>query len=213
VHNTDFLTLPRFQNAYRSGKLTGSWGTVDLEWRVHVCVWLAKQAARLDGDFVECGTNRGGTATAVLEYLADDPHFEGKRFICFDTFEGLSSSHSSTSELAHYDGLYQDCFADVLLHFERYPQVELVRGPIPDTLHEYPCTPIAFIHIDLNSAAPEAAAAEFFWPHLVPGAYMLLDDFAWQASVGQREMFKEFAAARDVEILWLPTGQGLIQKP
>ena len=65
----------RFKQAYEKAKETESWGGADIEWRIHVCLWVAAQGARLEGDFVECGTNRGGTATAIMTYLADDPNF------------------------------------------------------------------------------------------------------------------------------------------
>ena len=213
VHNADFVVDARFGRAYDAGKATGSWGDVDLEWRVHVCLWLATQAARLEGDFVECGTNRGGTATAILTYLADNPQFARKRFFCFDTFEGLSEEQSSVAELRHFKERYRDCFDDVQRHFAAFPQVRLVRGPIPNTLEGFECDRVAFLHLDMNSALPEIAALRFFWPRLSPGACVLFDDFAWQACTDQRVAVLEFAREHDLQVLWIPTGQGLIHKP
>lgn len=213
IHNTDFMNSPKFTVAYLAGKATSSWGGADIQWRVHLSLWLCVQSARLEGDFVECGTNRGGMATSILTYLADKAEFQQKRFYCFDTFEGLSEKYSTQTEYANTLGHYSNCFADVQKHFSRFPQVTLIKGAIPESLEDFQCDKVAFIHIDMNSAVPELAAAEFFWPHLVSGAYMLLDDFAWEACKSQREAFIEFARKHQVEILWLPTGQGLIQKP
>jgi O-methyltransferase len=213
IHNVDFINDSRFKHAYERAKDTGSWGSANIEWRVHVCLWLASQGTRLDGDFIECGTNRGGTATAILTYLAEDPNFQKKIFYCFDTFEGLSEKYSSEAERKNTLGHYRDCFADVQRHFSNYPQVKLIKGAIPDTLDNFIPGQIAFLHIDMNSAIPEISAARYFWPYLVSGAYMLLDDFAWEVCKEQREVFIDFAKAHNIEILWLPTGQGLIQKP
>ena len=213
IHNTDFMNDLRFRQAYGKAKETGSWGGADIEWRVHVCLWLASQGAKLDGDFVECGTNRGGTATAILTYLAENQNFQKKTFYCLDTFEGLSAKYSSEAEIKNTSGHYKDCFPEVQKHFSNYPRVKLIQGVIPDVLDHFTPGKIAFLHIDLNSTIPEIAAAKYFWPHLVSGSYMLLDDFAWEVCREQREAFIDFAKTKQVEILWLPTGQGLIQKP
>jgi hypothetical protein len=57
------------------------------------------------------------------------------------------------------------------------------------------------------------AAAEFLWPRLVPGAFVLLDDYGWAAHVNQKHAWDGFAEKHGVMILPLPTGQGLIMKP
>lgn len=213
IHNADFMNDVRFKHAYKKGRDTGSWGGLDIEWRVHICLWLASQATRLEGDFVECGTNRGGTATAILTYLENNPNFQRKTFYCFDTFAGLPEKYSSEKERENTRGQYSNCFEYVQKHFSNFPQVKLIQGAIPETLDHFPPGKIAFLHIDMNSVIPEIAAARYFWPYLVSGAYMLIDDFAWEVCKEQREAFIDFARAQKVEILWLPTGQGLIQKP
>jgi hypothetical protein len=65
----------------------------------------------------------------------------------------------------------------------------------------------------MNCAPPEVAAAEFFWERLVGGAIVLLDDYGFPGHEAQREALDGFAAAKQVKILCLPTGQGLIVKP
>ncbi len=57
-HNADFMRDPRFLEAYRAGLENAPAGT-QLEWRVHVALWCATQALRLEGDFVECGVHTG----------------------------------------------------------------------------------------------------------------------------------------------------------
>jgi hypothetical protein len=65
----------------------------------------------------------------------------------------------------------------------------------------------------MNCAAPEIAAAEYFWDKLVPGAVIVLDDYGWKIHYEQKEKFDRFAARKGVRVLALPTGQGLIFKP
>ena len=64
----------------------------------------------------------------------------------------------------------------------------------------------------MNCVRPEIAAAEFFWPKLVSGGIMLLDDYGFSAHIDQKDAFDLFAARIGVQILSLPTGQGLMIK-
>jgi hypothetical protein len=88
-----------------------------------------------------------------------------------------------------------------------------VKGRIPESLSEVAAERVSFLSIDLNNAAPEIAAAKFFWDKLVSGAAMILDDYGWKKHIVQKRAFDEFAKHRGVPILSLPTGQGLILKP
>jgi O-methyltransferase len=72
---------------------------------------------------------------------------------------------------------------------------------------------IAFLHLDLNSAGPEIAAAEYFWDKMVPGAIMLLDDFGYGGFEEQREAFVAFANRKGLSVLYSPVGPGMILKP
>ena len=65
----------------------------------------------------------------------------------------------------------------------------------------------------MNCAAPEIAAAEFFWDKLLSGAVMILDDYGgWRRYLAQKAAFDKFAAERGGQVLCLPTGQGMLFK-
>ena len=61
----------------------------------------------------------------------------------------------------------------------------------------------------MNCSPPEIAAINFFWDKLVPGAMVLLDDYGF---VSYEEQKNAFDNEKGIEILALPTGQGLIIK-
>src|SRR5438445_609686 len=86
VHSCGFIDDPLFSAAYSKGVATGSWDGI--RWRAHVYSWLALQAFRLPGDFVECGVNRGGYARMVYEYLPLAS--SDKKFYLLDTFNGFA---------------------------------------------------------------------------------------------------------------------------
>jgi hypothetical protein len=91
IHNHDFMSDPAFVRAYQRGVQAAS--DYDWHWRVHVGLWAARLAARLPGDFVECGTNRGFLSSAIMTDLDWDK--TGRRFYLLDTFSGLAERYVS----------------------------------------------------------------------------------------------------------------------
>lgn len=214
THNADFMREPRFAAAYEAGRDTGSWSFGELHWRAYVYCWAAERCASLDGDFVECGVNRGGSALTAMKYT----QFEtlGKRFYLLDTYEGVVEQQITPEEKSAgvRAGEYEPCFEAVQRTFAPYGDaVKLIRGMVPDTLPEVDAEKIAFLSIDMNTREPEIAAAEAFWERLSNGAVVVLDDYGWRKHIEQKKAFDEFAARRGVSVLALPTGQGLIFKP
>lgn len=209
--NSDFVLDPRFQRAYALGKQTGSWNTHELRWRVHVLLWAASRSARLPGAFVECGVHRGGFARAIISYT--DFGRLNKSYYLFDTFCGFDPNLLSVAERQTIAPAYRygECFTDVQREFEGMPFVKLIRGTVPQSLIDV--GQVAFLSIDMNCVAPEIAAAKFFWPHLNPGAFIVLDDYGFSLHRAQKVAFDELAKSWGTEILCLPTGQGLIIKP
>jgi hypothetical protein len=72
---------------------------------------------------------------------------------------------------------------------------------------------VAYLCIDMNIAYPERAALEHFWPKLVRGAVVILDDYGWMQCRRQKEVIDTLAQSWDVQVWTLPTGQGLLIKP
>lgn len=212
IHNCDFMRDPLFMEAYRLGRETGSWGMGGIHWRVYVLCWAAAWASRREGDFVECGVNRGGYSRAVMHYV-DFPKLD-KTFYLLDTFHGLERKYVSDAERQRgvMEYQYDECYESVCKTFAGFRAV-VVRGAVPETLPEVKATKICYLSIDMNCEAPEIAAAEHFWDKLVPGGVMILDDYGWTIHIGQKTAFDRFARQRGVMILSLPTGQGLIIKP
>lgn len=213
IHCADFMRDERFAAAYAAGEATGSWSGAAVHWRVYVACWLAERASSLEGDLIECGVNRGGIARAVVSYLSTK--LEEKRFYLLDTFGGIPTAILSKREVLHdkyFKENYTECYQEVLNTFKDFPQVSVVRGLVPDTFDGVDSEQFCFVHIDMNNAVSEIAAAKYLWPRLVLGGIMLLDDYAWEVNVDQRQAFDVFAEQRDMTVLSLPTGQGLLIK-
>jgi len=220
VHNHEFMDDPCFQKAYARGvQATGQ--DYGWHWRVHVGLWVATCASKLEGDFVECGVNRGFLSSAIMDYLNWDSL--GKHFYLLDTFKGLDERFVSAEDKASgaveknrrslASGFYVERIDDVRANFAQWKNLSLIEGTIPETLSLVRSDKIAYLHLDMNCSPPEIAAVRFFWDRLVPGAFVLLDDYAYRGYRSQKIAMDDFAREKEVNVLSLPTGQGLLIKP
>ena len=127
--------------------------------------------------------------------------------------------------------------AAVVQTFEKFPNVEVIQGNVPDVLGQVPVQAVAFLSLDMNCTMPEISAAEHFWNLLVTGGIILpmaqalhseneatsIRRYTEKARVvyipmteevcSQQLAFDTFAKQRGLRVLSLPTGQGIIIKP
>lgn len=221
-HRHAFMDDPTFQRAYQRGvDALGGHDRYGWHWRVHIGLWAAASASQLDGDFVECGVSYGFLSSAVMEFLDWDRL--GKTFYLLDTFAGLDPRFITAGErragaLKQSDrllrnGKYVSSVDSVRANFAQWRNNRIIVGAVPETLEQVDARAVAFLHIDMNCAPPEVAALRFFWPRLTPGAFVLLDDYAYRGYEEQRLAMNDFASEVGVPICALPTGQGLLIKP
>jgi O-methyltransferase len=179
--------------------------------RMYVVYWAARNALRLNGDFVECGVYRGGSAIICAETTKGA--VEGRRFYLFDTFSGTPKANLDKSE-AGFEYKRADTDVDVvrqrLAEYGDLPVI--VQGNVPDTFAQLPEFPVAYLHIDINTAFATSASLEFFYDRLVKGAVVVLDDYGWEGYGALRQRINEFAAAHNALVLPLRCGTGLLVK-
>jgi O-methyltransferase len=213
VHNAGFLLDEEFMKAEQLGAATGSWEKI--HWRVHTILWAAYRCSRLEGDFVECGVNKGGYARAIIAYI--DIAKADKQFFLLDTFKGivpelLTKAEKAAGKQQHFKSYYTDSYSQVVKTFDAFSFVKIIRGQVPETLSQVSADKIAFLSIDMNSIVPEIAALNYFWDKIVPGGMIVLDDYAFVTCELQYEAHNKWANEKGIKILTLPTGQGLIVK-
>ncbi len=220
VHNHEFMDHPDFVSAYARGiKATGKdffW-----HWRVHTGLWAASLASTLDGDFVECGVGGGFMSSAVMHHLN---WREVKRtYYLLDTFSGIDERFLTADERRDgferknaemiTSGVYVTAPDEVMTNFSEWPNTKIIVGAVPETLDQLDTARVAFLHLDMNCAQPEIAAITHLWDRIVPGAPILLDDYAYKGYRSQKIAMDGFALRQGISVLSLPTGQGLIIKP
>lgn len=220
IHNHEFMDDATFKQAYARG-VQAAGQDYRWYWRVHIGLWAARHAAHLPGDFVECGVNRGFLSSAIMQMLDWDR--TGRTFYLMDTFTGLDPRYITEEERDNGilertqrerdSGFLVTGSALARQNFAEWQNVVIIEGAIPETLDRMMAEQVAFLHIDMNCAPPEIAAIEHFWDRLVPGAPILLDDYAYDGYRPQKVAMDAFARGKGVAIASLPTGQGLLIKP
>lgn len=214
-HNADFASEEWFVNAYRFARACTNQERP--YWSAYMVLWSAQQAARVEGDFVECGTARGFAAASILSTL--DFAKLRKRFFLFDSWAGLSNEKLTEQErllygkrLEQFNENYSGYYDDVQRVFAQFPSVSLVRGYVPESLSRVEIPTICFLHIDMNAVYPEVEALRYFWSRLSKGAWVLLDDYGQPGRGEQKRGMDCLARALGFEIFSSPTGQGVIVK-
>ena len=205
-----------FVESYNIGKKTGALRNHpgELYWRAYVACWAASKAKTLDGDFIECGVNLGFLSRVIVNYVGFNNL--DKKFFLVDTFAGFPIETMGKEQRqylsAEVTSEYKECYDEVQATFREFPGVVLVRGKVPDALSQVKTDKIAFVSLDMNNADAEIAAAEHFWDKMVSGAVIVLDDYGHPSAFFHRKKFDGFCAKRNVKVLALPNGQGLIFK-
>jgi hypothetical protein len=182
-------------------------------WNLQTVLWAVRQAAPVPGDFVELGVFRGHTTIFLAEYL----EFAGwdRRWYLYDTFEGIPADQMDAdwevrNERAYNAETYS--FEEVRDRFAGFPNIEVIQGRVPEVLAEVSPKEIAFLHVDLNNATAEIQALDALFDRVSPGGVIVFDDYAWTAAKAQHAAESKWFADRGLQVLALPTGQGLFVK-
>lgn len=207
-HNASFLKNPDFIHAYSEALKQDNHA---IKWRAHITQWAGDHASKLEGDFVECGVNTAFLTKSVVEYTNFSTLLD-KTFYLFDTYNGLVESLVTEDDIAAHRNEYTECYQFVIDTFKDYKNVKVIKGIVPDSLNSENIEKVAYLSIDMNCVLPEIAALEFFWPKMVKGGIIILDDYDSPGHEAQQEGADKFAHSVEAKILCLPTGQGILIK-
>jgi len=221
THNHLFVDDPSFLKAYGRGVEAAQGLDRHNRWRINVALWLAGRCAEIEGDFVECGVNFGITSSAIMERFAWDK--VGKRFWLIDSFAGLDKKQLTEKEKgtdftqgflkAKKTGFYTVDVEACRRNFSQWKNAIVLQGWVPQCLDQVTSEKIAFLHLDMNSSMPEIAALKYFFGKLARGAFVLLDDYGYSGGGALHHEWNNAANQMGIDILSLPTGQGLIHFP
>jgi O-methyltransferase len=152
------------------------------------------------GDFVECGSARGGSAALIALTLRK---LGANRLLwLFDTFEGLPAPtvDDPDFEIANlFTGTCLGTLEEVRDLFEQLQiadQVQFTKGLFQDTLPASAVSQIALLHIDGDWYESVKACLDNLYDRVAPGGIIQIDDYGdWK---GARKAADEFLGARGI---------------
>ena len=154
--------------------------------------------------------------SALICKALEGAYGQGDRHYGFDAFSGLPEPGTvdqiasgakgwAAGDLMHDGTLAHAAFAP-------FPQAELRVGWIPQTFAGMENERFRFVHIDVDLFEPTRDSIEFFFPRLVTGGVILLDDHGLTTCPGARKAALDYFAPTGEMVVDLPTGQGLVIK-
>jgi O-methyltransferase len=170
-----------------------------------------QQAARLDGEFVECGVFRGGTALLAANTLAPRSDLGGRRLHLFDSFEGMPDDATGTDRFRRGD-FHTTSADEVAKRLAPHPFTKIHVGFIPQTFGPASLGPVAWAHVDVDMATTVRNCIAHLYPRLVPCGVMIFDDYGFPSCSRARIAVDEAFAGLPEVPLCLPTGQCMIVK-
>lgn len=182
--------------------------------RKFVLYSIAKSIINIPGDIAECGVYTGESSYLMLKA---NEHRE-KKLYGFDSFEGLSEpeendkiSNEYTFKWKKNDLRVSETIARAnLKEFEG--RFKLYKGWIPERFNEVERNSFSMVHIDVDLFQPTLDSVEFFWKRLNVGGVMICDDYGFETCPGARKAMDEFFAKKNMSVIHLTTGQGLVFK-
>lgn len=171
---------------------------------------LLKQVKDIEGNVLEIGVWRGGTAAIMANAISNSN--DTKIFLC-DTFEGVvkagikdtnykGGEHSDTSE---------QTVIDLLTSFN-LKNFSINKGIYPDDFfEEFQNKKIKFCHIDVDTYSSAKDIMDYTWKNVVKGGMVVFDDYGFWGCEGITRYFNELDLPGAYKIHNL-NGHGIIIK-
>ena len=162
------------------------------------------------GNIIECGILHGSSlfTWAKLSSIFE-PVNHTRRIIGFDTFEGFAefNPEKDAGSFGHFKpgdlkGLSEERMQaaidvyDLNRPLAHIPKVELVKGDLAKTAHEYAAAhqymTVAMLYLDVDLYEPTLAALEAFVPMMPKGAVIVFDEANYQRFEGESRAMADY---------------------
>ena len=175
----------------------------------------------IKGDFVECGVWKGHSAYIISSILSKNG-FKGALHI-FDSFEkGLSKkvekdrnlkNELTESQVQEESNIFSSSEKEVSECLSEFQFVHLYKGWIPSRFNEVEDRQFAFVHIDVDLYEPILDSLNFFFPKLVKGGVIVLDDYGITQFPGAKKAADEFLKKNTYQFFYeVPMGSSFLIK-
>lgn len=180
------------------------------------------QTKNLDGYVIECGCYKGLSSFIFLNFSKRlDSQYLGDKYIIIDSFEGLSAPSNQDSLGKDENGndryfvgagYFATPLDDVKLALADFPKIEFIKGWIPERLAALPERKYKFVHVDLDFYDPIKGALEYFFPRMVIGGLIVIDDYGSLFWPGAKRAVEEFCDTHKIDLLNISTAQAILRK-
>ena len=165
---------------------------------------LVRQVQHLPGSVAECGCHSGHSTYMIARTMASLAR--PGRLSVFDSFEGLSPRSPEDLQLTprHVDlfgvqakldkgvTMFSCDLATTARNLAAFPFIDFYPGWIPSRFPEVAHERFAFVHIDVDIYQPTKDSLEFFYPRLVEGGVIQIDDYNVMDWPGSKTAVDEF---------------------
>lgn len=209
--HTDFVAMYE-EGLRRTGMTDNAWRRP----RFFHLLQMLRLSCGLGGATCEAGVYRGLASYLICrEQRTENPGFDGTGHFAIDSFEGLATPDQADGDPS-CAGRFGDTSAALVRNtLEDFPGVRIIEGWIPEALGELPEQAYRFVHVDVDLHAPTAACLEYFYPRMVRGGIIVVDDYGpWPTGEwpGCRLAVHEFSARHEAPFAALDTGNVVIVK-
>lgn len=169
---------------------------------------LYKRITSLPGHVVECGVFKGASLLRFATFRRLLEHDDSRQIIGFDVF-GAFPRDNDAADAAFVEQFERQAGLGIstaeltaALDHKTFRNVTLVRGDVRQTIPHFaaerPEFKISLLHLDLDVYEPTRTALEHFFPRMVPGGLIVLDDYG--TVPGATRAVDEFLIGRNLPI-------------
>lgn len=157
---------------------------------------LVNQLNGIRSSVAEVGVYKGGTAKIILETME-----KSDSLFLFDTFEGIPNN--SEHDNVHIQGDFFDSpYNDIVQYFSNFPNVHIFKGIFPqETGEKIEDQKFKFVHLDVDTYHSYLDALNFFYDKMIPGGYILFDDYNEPTCQGATVAVDSFFKDKEENIL------------
>ncbi len=169
---------------------------------MRVIISLLKTILSLDGDIAECGVFQGSTLIPIALFAQRRP--SRKHVLGFDSFEGLDDTvtfditlggdDEARKRVGGFSGTSYERLLEKARRFGLERAVSVVKGYFHETLGRYANHRFCFVHLDCVLYQSYKECLDFFYPRLVKGGVILLDEYLDPPWPGCTQAVDEFLA-------------------
>lgn len=165
---------------------------------------LANNVKNLNGDVVEVGVYKGGSALELSKILTNEEIY------LFDTFEGIPDTNENDNH--HKKGDFNDItYEDVVKLFENNGNVNVFKGIFPNENHEILSNKkFKFVHLDVDIYDSYVNCLNFFNDKMVKGGIIVFDDYNAGTCLGAKKAVDEFILLSGLQLNLGGDGQAYV---